>query len=277
VILALLGAFAAAVLYGVATVLQAVGLRRLAAATAPTWRGRISAGWLYGVGLALDGAGFLASVAALRSLPLFVVESAIASSVAVTAILSAVFLGGRLDRASVLALVVVGIGLVALAVCAEEGPGKTLSTPTGVLVLVLTIPVALLGVIGFRLPPERGVPVLALVAGLGFGGSGVAARTLELESPWWRILGEPLAWALVVFGAIAIVAFGVALQRGSVTLVAAVTFGIETVVPAAVGLLWLGDLVRPGFAWVTALGFVLTLGGSIRLARFAAAESLTKA
>ncbi|MGW6282560.1 hypothetical protein [Kribbella sp. NPDC055071] len=275
-ILALVGAFAAAVLYGVATVLQAVGLRRLAAAKTVTWTGRISAGWLYGVGLALDGAGFLASVAALRSLPLFVVESAVASSVAVTAILSGIFLGGRLDCASVLALVVVGIGLVALAVCAEEGPAKTLSTSTGLLILCLTVPVALLGAIAFRLSPEHGVPVLAVVAGLGFGGAGVAARTLTLESPWWKLLGEPLAWALIVYGAIALAAFGVALQRGSVTLVAAVTFGIETVVPAAVGLLWLGDRVRPGFAWVTALGFVLTLAGSVRLARFAAAESLTK-
>jgi drug/metabolite transporter (DMT)-like permease len=274
VILALVGAFAAAVLYGVATVLQAVGLRRLAQATAPTWRGRISTGWLYGVGLALDGAGFLASVAALRSLPLFVVESAVASSVAVTAILSGVFLGGRLDRASVLALVVVGIGLVALAVCAVEGPAKALSTSTGVLILVLAAPVAVLGVIGFNMSPQYGVPVLAVVAGLGFGGAGVAARTLTLDR---GILGEPLAWALIVYGVIALAAFGVALQRGSVTMVAAVTFGIETVVPAAVGLLWLGDRVRPGFGWVTALGFVLTLGGSVRLARFAAAESLTRA
>ena len=110
------------------------------------------------------------------------------------------------------------------------------------------------------------------VAGLGFGGAGVAARTLSLDG--WKVLTDPVAWALVVYGVLALAAFGLALQRGSVTVVAAVTFSIETVVPAAVGLIWLGDQVRDGLAWLTVLGFVLTLAGSVRLARFAAAESV---
>ena len=86
VLTGLLGAFAAAVLYGAATVLQAAGVRslRLVPAGAPL-PARLWAGRLYAVGLALDGLGFLASIAALRTLPLFVVQSAIASSVAVTA------------------------------------------------------------------------------------------------------------------------------------------------------------------------------------------------
>jgi drug/metabolite transporter (DMT)-like permease len=272
VILALVGAFGAAILYGVGTVLQAEGLRRSARSRATSLWGRIEAGWLYAVGLALDGAGFLASVAALRSLPLFIVESAVASSVAVTAILAAIFLGGRLDRPTVLALVVVGVGLVGLAASAVEGPAKALGGSAATLLLVLTVPTAVLGFIGFRMPAARGVALLAVVAGLGFGGAGVAARTLSLDG--WKVLTDPVAWALVVYGVLALAAFGLALQRGSVTVVAAVTFSIETVVPAAVGLIWLGDQVRAGLAWLTVLGFVLTLGGSVRLARFAAAESV---
>ena len=87
----LLGAFAAAVLYGAATVLQAAGVRHLRTvpASAPL-AARLWAGRLYAVGLGLDAAGFLASIAALRTLPLFVVQSAIASSVAVTAVLAVV-------------------------------------------------------------------------------------------------------------------------------------------------------------------------------------------
>jgi drug/metabolite transporter (DMT)-like permease len=275
VILALVGAFGAAILYGVGTVLQAEGLRRSARSTATTLWGRIEAGWLYAVGLALDGAGFLASVAALRSLPLFIVESAVASSVAVTAILAGIFLGGRLDRPTVLALVVVGIGLIGLAAGAVEGPAKTLGGSAATLLLVLTVPTAVLGLIGYRMSAARGVALLAVVAGLGFGGAGVAARTLNLNG--WKVLTDPVAWALVVYGVLALAAFGLALQRGSVTVVAAVTFSIETVVPAAVGLIWLGDQVRDGFVWLTVLGFVCTLGGSVRLARFAAAESMIEA
>ena len=63
-------------------------------------------------------------------------------------------------------------------------------------------------------------------------------------------------------------AFAVALERGRVVTVAAVTFAVETVVPAAIGLVWLGDAVRPGPSWVVVavLGVVATLGGSIALA-----------
>jgi len=108
VTLGLLGALLAALAYGAATVLQAVGVRRVAALPPGTaLRDRARTGWPYAVGLALDALGFLASVAALRTLPLFLVESAVASSVAVTAVLSVVVLGVRLRTAEVVALMVV--------------------------------------------------------------------------------------------------------------------------------------------------------------------------
>lgn len=264
--LSLLGAFAAAILYGAGTVLQAVGLRRAAAADGGTLGQRVWRGRLYGVGLGLDGLGFLASVAALRSLPLFVVESAIASSVAVTAVLAAVFLGTRLARSEVVALAAVALGLVGLALSALEGPGVELGLTGTVLLLAMLVPVALLGVAGARLKPRVGVPLLAVAAGLGFGGTGISARVLTISAPWWREVLDPVMWALLAYSALALVAYGLALQRGSVTSVAAITFTVETVVPAVVGLAWLGDRVRPGLAAVTAAAFLLTLGGCLRLA-----------
>jgi drug/metabolite transporter (DMT)-like permease len=269
---ALIGAFGAALLYGVGTVLQAAGLRRSARSAATTAWARALAAWPYLLGLALDGLGFLASVAALRSLPLFVVESAVASSVAVTAVLARFFLGGRLERSALIALVMVGVGLLALAASAVEGPGVPLGGAGGRLVLLATIPVAVLGLFASRLRTGIAVPLLAVVAGLGFGGTGVAARVLRLTRPWERELADPVLWALLVYALIALVAYGLALQRGSVTVVAAVTFTVETVVPAAIGLLWLGDKVRPGTEWLTVVAFALTLGGSVRLARFATGE-----
>lgn len=268
--LSLLGAFAAAVLYGAGTVLQAVGLRRAAGAAGGTTWQRVWRGRLYVVGLGLDGLGFLASVAALRSLPLFVVESAIASSVAVTAVLATVFLGTRLARSEIVALAAVALGLVGLALTALEGRSVALG-PTGTVLLLATlVPVALLAVAGARLTPRAGVPLLAVAAGLGFGGTGVSARVLTVSGPWWREVLDPVMWALLAYSALALVAYGLALQRGSVTPVAAITFSVETVVPAVVGLAWLGDRVRPGLAGVTAAAFLLTLGGCLRLAGRAA-------
>ena len=50
------------------------------------------------------------------------------------------------------------------------------------------------------------------------------------------------------------------------TTVAALTFATETVVPALVGVLLLGDQVVPGRGPLAAAAFVATLGGCITLA-----------
>ena len=264
-----LGALLAAVAYGTATILQAVGVRRFADATAAPWVWRLWAGRLYAAGLALDGAGFVASLLALRTIPLFVVESTIASSIAVTAILSTVVLRVRLRRREILALVGTGAGLVALAVSASEGPAVRPGA-IGFLVLGAAVPVAAVVALGWRLPAgsRLGATLLSAASGLGFGAVGVAARVLEEPHPWWAGARDPLVLALVVHSALAMSAFAVALERGRVVTVAAVTFAVETVVPAAIGLVWLGDAVRPGPSWVVVavLGVAATLGGSIALA-----------
>ena len=82
----LVAALGAAVAFGVASVLQQAGARR------PPLRRRIGFGLiadlarqpLFVVGVALDAVGFVLTFLALRRLPLFAVESAVASAVAVT-------------------------------------------------------------------------------------------------------------------------------------------------------------------------------------------------
>ncbi|HEY3408942.1 MAG TPA: hypothetical protein VGK53_12285 [Propionicimonas sp.] len=266
-ILSLVCAIGAAFLYGGGTVLQAVGLRKAAVAEGMTGWSRLWSARLYGVGLGLDGLGFLASIVALRDLPLFVVESVIASSVAVTAVLAVLFLGVRLSRAEVAALAAVAAGLVLLALGGAEGPGVALEPWAAWLLLVLVVPVLALGLIANRLRDPSGPPLLAVTAGLGFAGLGVAARVIDVPQEWWRLLLDPVSWALVLYAVTALVAFGLALQKGSVTTTTAITFALETVVPAVVGLAWLGDRVRPGMEAAALLGFCLTLGGSILLGR----------
>ena len=223
-------------------------------------------------GLALDGVGFVATVVALRVLPLFVVESAVASSVGVTALVAARFLGARLRRAERVALVVLGVGLVALGVSAQAEGGEPMSGAEQVTVLVLALLVAGATAVAVR-RPSGGTALLAGAAGLGFAGVGIAARALQLPSPWWHLVAEPLLWALVVGGAVALVAYATALQRGAVTVVAAVTFAVETVVPAVVGYALLGDRARPGFLPVAVAGLLLTLGAAIALSRHSEPEA----
>jgi hypothetical protein len=268
VTLGLLGALLAALAYGAATVLQAVGVRRAGALPAGTpLFTRVRTGWPYAAGLALDGLGFLASVAALRTLPLFLVESAVAASVAVTAALSVLVLHVRLGATEVVALVAIGAGLTGLALTAAEGPAAPPGPDATRGLLAAAVLVGVLLAIGAADRDRgRGAVALSIAAGLGFGGVGVAARLLEVPSPVWALATDGVAWALVVHAALATVAYGLALSRGRVTTVAALTFATETVVPAVIGLVALGDRVLPGRTPAATVAFMITLGGCIALA-----------
>lgn len=270
--ISLVCAFLAAVSYGVGTVAQSVGVGRM---TRPVpgdgtpyplgrrlWEGR-----LYAVGLGLDAVGFIASIVALRGLPLFLVESAVASSVGVTAVVAFLVQGARLGRTAALALVVLLLGLVLLSVSAE--PGAAHDVPAGLGWVLLSSSVLLGGVVAaaFASSAHFSGPVLAVASGLGFGVVGIAARVIVVVHPWWRMAGDPLLWALALAGVGSLVACGCALDRASATTVAALIVAAETVVPAAVGLAVLGDLVRPHLALLAGLGFVATLGGCLAVAR----------
>ncbi len=270
-VLALAGALLAAVCYGVASVLQSM------AANAVARGGGLDLGLLgrlvrqrtYLAGLAADGVGFLASVLALRSLPLFLVQSAIAGSVGVTAVVASRVLGVRLTRREWLALVALGAGLVLLGLSAHEGSAAALPLATRWAVLVSAAVLALTAARAGSLRPAVRLPALGALAGLAFAATGVAARSLEVPSPWWHVVADPLAWALPVQGLLGAQLFAMALQSGSVTVASAVTFVVETVVPSAVGLWLLGDSTRAGLAPVAAAGFVLAVVGAVLLSRFA--------
>lgn len=267
----LVGAAVAAVAYGTATILQALGVRQIAGleSHASVWS-RVVAGRLYAIGLALDGLGFVASVASLRRLPLFLVESAVASSVAVTAVLAVLVLHVRLRHAEKAAIGATSLGLALLGVSAQAGAARHVGTVAGWLLLGSAAVVALVLLVGVRDSHDvRATLVLAVASGVGFGLVGVAARTLQVRDPWWHTAADPVLWALAAQGILASVAYGFALHRGRTTTVAAITFVVETVLPTAIGLVFLGDAVRAHLVPVATIGFLATLGGCIVLARHA--------
>ena len=263
----LLGAFVAAVCYGAATIVQAIGVRRLAGHSPrrdlPAWA---RAGWPYAAGLALDIAGFVASVAALRTLPLFLVEPAIASSVVVTALLSVWVLRMRLSGREWVAVAAVVVGLALLAVSAEPGPAREVAPAWAWITLAGAVAVAAMAVVGVRIRGRPSAVLLAVASGVGFSGVGIAARLIEPRHPLWHSLGDPMFWALVAHGVLAVVCYGYALARGRVTTVAAITFSVETVVPAVIGLVWLGDSMRDHAEPLALVGFLVTVGACVVLA-----------
>ena len=125
---------------------------------------------------------------------------------------------------------------------------------------------ALAGAIVARRGGRSSSPALAVLAGLAFTVVAVAARSLSVPSPLWHALADPGLWAILAHGALGMLLFTTALQRGSLTTAVAVTFAVETVVPASIGLAFLGDATRPGYAPIAAVGFVFTIAGTLALA-----------
>jgi drug/metabolite transporter (DMT)-like permease len=275
VLIAIACALLATVSYGVGTVLQAAGARRAASAAHldVTLFGRLARQSLFLAGLALDGVGFVGAVVALGTLPLFVVQAAVAGSLGVTAATAPFVFGFTLRRSAKVAIVGLLFGLVLLGVSARSEDAADLSGAGEWILLAGVVVVAAAGTLAARSARHSGI-MLAACAGLGFAGAAVAARALVVPEPAWHLAGEPVAIALVAYGVCGILMFASALQRGSVTPTSAVMLAVEMIVPAIVGLVALGDRTRPHFEVAAGLGFAITLGACLALARYAEPDQL---
>jgi len=271
VILAALCAVGAMVLFGIASVLQAVATSRAVDVEVldPRLLLRLAHQRVFLAALVLNGLGFLLHIAALQSLPLFLVQAVIAGSVAVTAVLSVRVFGVRLGRVQWGAVAIVVLGLVLLAPTATEGEALTPGAREPLLLLAAVVAVCVAAAAVRRVTGAPGSVLLGLLAGTGFGVVAVCARLLP---PYGlALLTAPVAYVLVLAGGTAYFVYSAAMQRGSVTTATAAMVITQTVVPAVVGLL-LGDSVRAGLVPVAALGFTLALAGALGLARFEQVE-----
>ncbi|MFD9001363.1 DMT family transporter [Streptomyces sp. NPDC059582] len=265
----MLCALGAAVCFGTATVLQAMAARTAAAAGGGEAALLLRAlrQWRYLAGLALDGLGFLLQVAALRSIPIYAVGAALAASLAVTAVVAARLLRVRLSRVEWGAVGVVCAGLAMLGLASGPEGERAGSTALKWAMLAAAGAVLLLGLMAGRLPERGRALLLGLGAGFGFGVVEVAVRLIDDLSPG-TLAGNPATYALLLGGGAAFLLLTSALQRGSVTTATAGMVIGETIGPAAVGVVWLGDRTREGLAWVAVLGFAVAVAGALALARF---------
>ena len=256
----LLSAATAALAYGAGSVLQAQGVAAAGAGSA-----RLLAQRRYVLGLTLDLVGFLATAFALRSLPLFLVQSALAASIGVTALLSR----ARLSARETGSLVALAVGLVVLAASASEGAARSVGSGAGWALLLGALVVAAVAALSNRPQARRPLsgPALAAVAGLTGGAASICARLLVLPTPAWHAVTMPLVWALAAYGLLCAWAFATSLVTTSATVATALSFGVATVLPTLVGLGLLGDVTRSLTA--VAVGVVLVLTATVTLARFA--------
>lgn len=254
--------------YGIGSVLQSVGAKRAATVTGVSGIAAIVTQLPYLLGLGADGVAFVANVVAARDLPLFLVQSVMAASIGVTAIIAAMR-GARLGKRDWTALGALGAGLVLLALSASADTPVAADFGVEWAILASCALPSLMGAAGLRLAGRRSWIVLSIAAGLGFSVVGVASRGLGALPVTPQLLTHPLLWSLIAGGVLAMVFFAIALQRGPVTAVTGISFVIEVVLPSITGLLLFGDRVGPGLGPLAGLGFALATAGTIALARFA--------
>jgi drug/metabolite transporter (DMT)-like permease len=266
-------ALGAAVLFGIAAILQAVGSRKVP--TGSELDPRRLVGFVGALlrqpaflgALVLNLAGFGLHFIALRLLPLYLAQAGIAASLVVTALLATRLMADQLSAIEWAAVVGVCVGLGLLAVSAGDAGESAPHHGLTVGLIIGLVCIAVLGGLASRSKHASATAVLGLLAGLGYAGVAISARLLE-DGSFGELVRSPTAYTLPISGALAFVLYSLALQRGSVTLATTPMIALQTITPAAVGVLVLGDDVREGWYAGALAGFVLTAIGALILVRF---------
>lgn len=257
--------------YGVANLLQSVAAARtdLHHGFHPMLLLRLGRHKSYLVGVACQFGGFALAFFARRDLPLFLVQSAMAAGLGVTALLGVLILKWRLPRTELALLVLLVFGLAALVLAAKPAPSRQLGTAGVVGLVVALVAIAVVGFFAGRLHGAPGSVALGALSGVAFGAAAVASRPLASADNLGQFVTDPLSYLLIAHSLVGQLLLGLAMQRGSTTAAVAAMDAAGAVPAALIGLLFLGDGVWPGREWLVAAGFVVTLGSVIGLSFFA--------
>ncbi|HEU4948854.1 MAG TPA: hypothetical protein VFT31_17030 [Kribbella sp.] len=272
-VLGLGAALGAAVLFGAAAILQAIGSRKVPTGSEldPRNLAHFVAGLLrqpaFLGALLLNLTGFGLHFVALRLLPLYLAQAGIAASLVVTAVLATRVIGDRLSVVEWSAVVGVGVGLGLLAVSAGDAGDSASHQGLTIGLIVGLVAIAVLGLVASRSMHALATATLGVLAGLGFAGVAISARLLQ-DGSLGDLFRGPTTYTLPISGGLAFLLYSLALQRGTVTVATAPMIALQTITPAAVGVLLLGDAVRQGWYAAALGGFVVTAVGALILVRF---------
>jgi drug/metabolite transporter (DMT)-like permease len=220
----------------------------------------------YLLSIVLNIIGWAFCLFALQYLPLFLVGAIIAANIVITALLEKAFLKQEIRQKSYVSICTVLAGLTLLAVAAAPTKAKPLGHGMLLSMVLAPVLIALIGYALSRWKNYRSTCSLAVLSGLSFGVTSVAGRALHITPPVHQILTNPLLIVIVACTVLGSLIFSTALQRAQATVMNAFMSASQTLVPAAAGLLFLGDSARTGFGFLIALGSLLVVGGVVHLA-----------
>lgn len=277
-VVSLIAALAAAFCYGIGAVMQAIAVRAasrrpvlaaagVAARVDPGLVIRMFRQWPFVLSLAIDFAGFVCQLIALRRLPIFEVQVIIAANLAVTATFASWLMHTVLsvrEWAAVISIVV-GVGLLGSSAGSQGATRVGIDFHLGLIAALAAITVA--GLAAGRLPSQYRTIALGATAGLGYAVLAVCARILTGFTPA-VLIRSPAAYTLAAAGIISFMLYASALESGSVTVATAAVILLETAPPALIGVLFLGDRTKPGLVAPAIAGFIIAMVSAVALARF---------
>jgi hypothetical protein len=264
--MAVFGAFS----YATGSILQAIGAKR-SHSTASTLGHP-----LYLIGIVFDIIAWIGAIVALQHLAVYVVESVLASSLAVTAVAAWLFLGSKLRRRDVFAIVCTTAALGVLALSAGQQHEMLPSTQVRIgLVSALLI----LWLLGWGATTTGRSGLIALVGGFSLGGAAISGRALQFPEEEMQqfttgfvaVVTEPVTWTMIAFAFTGMLLYASALQGGEVGRITAIHWTGEVVLPSIIALTLIGDTVRSGWELPALAAGLVTVGSAIVLASAPAA------
>ena len=249
----------AAALFGLAAVAQAAAARRMPSSLGLTAfvRHSVRDVLMLGVVAAYLG-GFVLHAVSIWYLPLYLAQAAISLSMPITAIAAIVALHEGLGVGRWLAVAGVTVGLALLAIGSGDAGTAEATVAFATVLWVSTAGIVLAGLRSGGWPGGW----LGFLAGLGYAGSALAVRGVSAPVTATVLV---TALSVPVLGLVAFWVYSGALDKASVTAATGPLIVTQTFVPAAVGVIMLGDGIR---SWPLVLtGLLLATGATIALSR----------
>lgn len=220
----------------------------------------------YVFGMVFDFLGWILFLLAARRLPLFLSLAFAASSLVVTAGIAHFIGAARTTRSERLAIMTALFGDVLLGIVAKPSAVHQTGFLFKLILVLAPIPIAIAGLAVIQGRKHSMKPLLlAMFAGLTFGGTGLIARTIHFSSMSIGSLLQPLVLALIGYGYLGTMFMAVALQRGNINRVNSAMFLTELSIPSIIGIVFLHDQVRAGLWGVMILGYILVIASTVIL------------
>lgn len=221
---------------------------------------------LWGLGVALDAAGFALEFFALRAGTLSLVQPLLVSGLLFALPLGAVLSGLHVGRRDLLAAGLVTVGLTVSVLVAAPRPGLTSAGPGTWLVTLVVVALVVGALAAVAASHGRGVPravCLAAAAAVVNGllaafGKAVAVRT---EQSWPAALLSRPAFGLVVTAALTLTLAAAAFRAGAPAAAIGVLFAGEPVAGVTLGVVLYRDTIHHGPLAVTVLVLCVAICG----------------